>query len=58
MQTSKFLGISRNTLYEWIIQKKVPYIKVGRLVKFRKADLEKWLEKKLQKVESFDTIYK
>ena len=45
-EAAEFLGISKNTLYEWIIQKKIPHIKVGRLVKFRKEDLEAWLKKR------------
>ena len=45
-EASEFLGISKNTLYEWVVQNKVPYIKVGRLVKFRKSDLEEWLKKR------------
>jgi excisionase family DNA binding protein len=47
-EASEFLGIKKNTLYEWIIQKKIPHIKVGRLVKFRKEDLEEWLKKRTQ----------
>ncbi|MHB8173967.1 MAG: helix-turn-helix domain-containing protein [Nitrospirota bacterium] len=45
-EASEFLGISKNTLYEWVVQNKVPYIKVGRLVKFRKVELEEWLKKR------------
>ena len=48
-EASEYLGIKKNTLYEWIIQKKIPYIKVGRLVKFRKEDLENWLKRRTQK---------
>jgi excisionase family DNA binding protein len=55
-EASQLLGISRNTLYEWIVQRKIPYIKVGRLVKFRKEDLQKWLEKRIQEEERFDII--
>lgn len=47
-EASEFLGISKNTLYEWVIQKKIPYIKVGRLLKFRKEDLEEWLKRRTQ----------
>ena len=43
-EAAEYLGISKNTLYEWIIQRKVPYVKVGRLVKFREEDLEAWLK--------------
>ena len=47
-EAAEYLGISKNTLYEWIIQKKIPYIKVGKLVKFRVDDLEEWLKKRTQ----------
>ena len=47
-EASGYLGIKKNTLYEWIIQKKIPYIKVGRLVKFRREDLEAWLRRRTQ----------
>jgi excisionase family DNA binding protein len=45
-ETAEFLGISKNTLYEWIVQKRIPHIKVGRLVKFKRDDLEEWLKKR------------
>lgn len=45
-EAAGYLGISKNTLYEWVVQNKVPHIKVGRLVKFRKEDLEEWLKKR------------
>ena len=51
IQISELLGISRSTLYEWIIQKKIPCIKVGRLVKFKKSDLEEWIRKRTQNEE-------
>ena len=44
-EAAEFLGISKNTLYEWVIQEKVPYIKVGRLTKFKKETLEEWLKR-------------
>ncbi|OGL45868.1 MAG: hypothetical protein A2149_00270 [Candidatus Schekmanbacteria bacterium RBG_16_38_11] len=44
-EAAELLGISKNTLYEWVIQKKVPYIKVGRLTKFKKETLEEWLKR-------------
>lgn len=45
-EAAELLGISKNTLYEWVIQKRVPYIKVGRLTKFKKEALEEWLTRK------------
>jgi excisionase family DNA binding protein len=45
-EASEFLGISKNTLYEWVVQKKVPFVKVGRLTKFKKEALDAWLEQR------------
>ena len=49
-EAAEFLGIKKSTLYEWIVQKKVPHYKVGRLVKFKREDLEAWLKENGQDV--------
>jgi excisionase family DNA binding protein len=51
IEAAEYLGISKNTLYEWIVQRKIPYVKVGRLVKFRREDLETWLKGRTQQEE-------
>lgn len=38
-----YLGIRRDTIYKWIDRKKMPAHKVGRLWKFRRADIDKWV---------------
>ena len=40
-ETADFLGIKENTLAVWRCNKRynLPFIKVGRLVKYRKSDL-------------------
>jgi len=45
-ETAEYLGISIETLYSWTYQRKIPYVKVGRLVKFDPQDLDKWLEER------------
>ena len=45
-ETAEFLGISKNSLYEWVVQKKGPFVKVGRLTKFKKEALDTWLEQR------------
>ena len=55
-EAAEFLGISINTLYEWVSQKKIPHMKVGGLLKFKREHLEKWLDKKVQKEEEFDIL--
>ena len=39
-----YLGCTPGTLRVWISKRKVPFLKVGRLTKFRRGDLDKWLD--------------
>lgn len=43
---SEILNISTNTIYCWVGQRKIPYVKLGRLVKFDLQAIEKWVEEK------------
>ncbi len=43
-QLSELTGLSIFTLYSWINQKRIPYVKVGRLVWFDPKKIEKWIE--------------
>ena len=51
-ELSKYLGIAIQTVYEWTSQKKVPYIKMGRLVKFDQREIDTWMQ--TQKVEPYN----
>ena len=42
-QTANYLGLSVGTIYQWRSQHKIPYIKVGRKLKFKKDQLDQWL---------------
>lgn len=42
-QTAEYTGLSPHTLYTMVSQRRIPYVKVGRLVKFDTALLEAWL---------------
>lgn len=44
-EASQYLGVTRDTLAIWRTTRRyeLPYIKVGRLVKYRLTDLDEWL---------------
>jgi len=46
-QASAILGIDPHTLYQWISEHKIPFIKIGRLVKFKASMLEDWIQKRI-----------
>jgi excisionase family DNA binding protein len=43
-ETSEYLGVSVNTLYSWVSQKKIDYVKIGRLTKFDLKVIDKFIE--------------
>jgi excisionase family DNA binding protein len=40
------LGVKLSTIYQWTHQGFIPYVKLGRLVRFKEGAVMKWLEKK------------
>jgi len=42
-----FLGCTVGTLKVWASQRRVPFVRVNGLVRFRKSDLTKWMDKNL-----------
>lgn len=44
-QAADFLSIPLGTLYSWVHQQRIPHIRIsGRLVRFEKAELERWID--------------
>lgn len=43
-EAAEILGVQVGTLRGWVFQRKIPYVKVGRLVKFRPEDIEQFIE--------------
>jgi len=41
---SLFTGVPVPTLYKWVGQRKIPHVKMGRLVKFDLAKLDEWIK--------------
>lgn len=43
-EAALYLNVSPYTLYAMVSQRRVPYVKVGRLTKFDKGELDKWIK--------------
>ena len=44
LQVSKYLGMSDRTVYIWVQQGKIPAFKIGATWRFRRSDIDAWLE--------------
>ncbi len=43
-EISKYLGISSDTVYRWIESHSMPANRVGRLWKFKKNEIDRWVK--------------
>jgi len=43
---SEYLGISKNTLYSWVNQRKIPHYKIYGSVRFDFEELTTWLKER------------
>jgi len=43
-EIAEYLGVSRDTIYNWISQRDLPARRVGRLWKFKKSAVDAWVE--------------
>jgi excisionase family DNA binding protein len=44
-EASEYLGVSRETLYKYIYEERIPAFKLGNRWKFKKTVLDRWMEK-------------
>ena len=43
-EAAAYLGLQPATLYEWVGKRKISYTKIGRLTKFDRRNLDKFIE--------------
>lgn len=49
-QASVYLGVSRDTLYRYIYEDRIPAFKLGNRWKFKKTVLDRWIDKQISLV--------
>jgi len=45
-QLSKMLNIKPKTIYDWVHKNSIPYVKLGKLLRFDENEIRRWLESK------------
>ncbi|MFX1238437.1 MAG: helix-turn-helix domain-containing protein [Promethearchaeota archaeon] len=48
-EVSAKLMIKESTLRAWVFQRRIPFIRLGRLVRFKEAELVNWIRDKEKK---------
>jgi excisionase family DNA binding protein len=45
-----YTGLSAHTLYAMVSQRRIPFVKIGRLTKFDQRELDRWIDSQSVKV--------
>jgi excisionase family DNA binding protein len=45
-ELADYLQVTLPTVYKYVAKKEIPYVKLGRFVRFKKSDIEQWLADK------------
>lgn len=45
-ELAKYLQFAEKTIYKWVINQEIPFIKINQTIRFKLSDIEKWLEDK------------
>jgi excisionase family DNA binding protein len=51
-EIADYLGVSKDTIYNWINGKKMPAHKIGRFWKFKKDEVDEWAKSGNANIES------
>jgi excisionase family DNA binding protein len=43
-ELSQYLGVKKSTLYAKVARKQLPHYKINRLVRFKKDEIDRWME--------------
>lgn len=44
-EIAEYLGVSKDTVYVWLASKKLPGHRIGRLWKFKQAEVDEWVHR-------------
>ena len=48
-QVSELIEVKPSTVYQWVHLEMIPYVKIGRCVRFKKGELFRWIDKNHRK---------
>ncbi len=52
-ELSEYVGLSTSTIYSWVSQRRIPFVKCGRLTKFDLQRIDEWIEESSVKEKKF-----
>lgn len=42
-EVARYLNVAEQTLRQWVWRRRIPYLKLGKSVRFRRSELDTWM---------------
>jgi excisionase family DNA binding protein len=55
-EVSQYLDMKESTLYFYVENGDIPHYRIGRLIRFRKQEVDKWMEGKKKEIVDFKKV--
>ena len=52
-QLSDILQVKKNTLYSWVFSRKIPFVKIGGVLRFKEKAINNWIEGQEKETKNF-----
>ncbi len=49
-QVATYVGLSHHTIYRLVSQRKIPHVKLGKVLKFDRTEIDRWIASHAVKV--------
>ncbi len=50
-QVAAYVGLSHHTIYRFVSQRKIPHVKLGKVLKFDRTEIDRWIASYAVKVQ-------
>lgn len=45
-EIAQYLAVSPKTIYKWAFYRKIPVVKLGKALRFDRAEIDRWIEER------------
>jgi excisionase family DNA binding protein len=52
-EAAAYLRVKPRTIYQWVWRRRIPFVKAGSAVRFRRPELDQWLARRNRKETHF-----
>lgn len=53
-EVARYVGLAQGTIYNKVNRGEIPYVKLGRAVRFRRSEIDAWIENQRPKADGGD----